>query len=148
MSSFYPGVLNTGRRKYAHPALSGRLPTPWLPARAQHPEVTSKGPKSVVLSLRRKVGKKLSKNRPVPEDDDWETPPASRGSHENLAVSQPSTSSNPWDERSPSPAEQPALKQRTSFDPASGVMAMPDDNVWASADTSDEEALASSQTVR
>lgn len=26
------GILNTGRRRYAHPTLFGALPTPWLPA--------------------------------------------------------------------------------------------------------------------
>ena len=25
------GILNTGRRRYAHPTLFGALPTPWLP---------------------------------------------------------------------------------------------------------------------
>ncbi|KAN0065182.1 hypothetical protein ACQY0O_001679 [Thecaphora frezii] len=30
-SDHYPGVLNTGRRRYGHPALSGILPDLWLP---------------------------------------------------------------------------------------------------------------------
>lgn len=34
MSESYYGVLNTGRRRYNHPAIAGRLPTPWLPAGA------------------------------------------------------------------------------------------------------------------
>lgn len=32
MSEAYYGILNTGQRRYNHPALSGRLPLPWLPA--------------------------------------------------------------------------------------------------------------------
>ncbi|KAI5477633.1 DUF221 domain containing membrane protein [Pseudohyphozyma bogoriensis] len=35
LSESYPGVLNTGRRRYGHPALSGSLPEPWLPGLAE-----------------------------------------------------------------------------------------------------------------
>ena len=31
MLSTYSGVLNTGRKRYGHPALLGTLPDPWLP---------------------------------------------------------------------------------------------------------------------
>ncbi|KAG8813472.1 hypothetical protein FRC17_001557 [Serendipita sp. 399] len=31
MTNWYNGVLNTGKRRYGHPALTGVLPTPWLP---------------------------------------------------------------------------------------------------------------------
>lgn len=33
MGGYYPGVLNTGKRRYAHPALAGSLPTPWCVSR-------------------------------------------------------------------------------------------------------------------
>ena len=37
-SSSYPGVLNTGRRRYGHPALTGILPELWLPIPAEAAE--------------------------------------------------------------------------------------------------------------
>lgn len=153
MNSFYPGVLNTGRRKYAHPALSGRLPTPWLPTRASHPQVGNKGPKSVVLSLRRKAGKKMSRsNRAQSGDgsqnqDDWETqePPSRVTSGNNLSA--PSQSgSNPWNERSPSPDDR--RFQPEAFNSPSGGVDVPEDNVWArSEETSDEEGIEVGKSV-
>jgi hypothetical protein len=65
MNSFYHGVLNTGRRRYAHPALSGSLPQPWLPA-VDRPRAFGDGAKErrgVVLSLRRKKGKMLRRSQ-------------------------------------------------------------------------------------
>src|SRR5882757_7341960 len=63
MSNWYPGVLNTGKRRYGHPALTGVLPTPWLPLKkgetlanyldrdsAKAPD----GGNAVVLTLRRR----------------------------------------------------------------------------------------------
>lgn len=65
MSSFYYGVLNTGRRRYAHPALTGTLPQPWLPAKKQSPAFGegAAGRRGVVLSLRRKMAKKLKRQQ-------------------------------------------------------------------------------------
>ncbi|EEB88492.1 hypothetical protein MPER_13641, partial [Moniliophthora perniciosa FA553] len=31
MANWYSGVLNTGKRRYGHPALTGVLHEPWLP---------------------------------------------------------------------------------------------------------------------
>lgn len=53
-------MLNTGRRRYGHPALNGSLPTPWLPS-IEKPRKFGDGAKErrgVVLSLRRKMGRK------------------------------------------------------------------------------------------
>ncbi|CDZ98226.1 Uncharacterized conserved protein [Phaffia rhodozyma] len=78
MSSYFPGVLNTGRKRYAHPALAGVLPFPWLPLKPgestmsqteveQNPSNNdSKQKGSVVLSFGRKVqklGKKAAGNK-------------------------------------------------------------------------------------
>lgn len=46
----FVGILNTGRRRYGHPALSGQLPLPWLPLSA-HPSPKSPG---VVINIRRR----------------------------------------------------------------------------------------------
>jgi len=65
MTNFYYGVLNTGRRRYAHPALSGSLPSPWLPA-PDRPKAFGDGAaerRGVVLSLRRKMGRFGRKGR-------------------------------------------------------------------------------------
>lgn len=65
MNNFYYGVLNTGRRRYAHPALSGSLPMPWLPAvdRGRAFGDGAKERRGVVLSLRRKKGKMLRRSQ-------------------------------------------------------------------------------------
>jgi hypothetical protein len=154
MSSFYYGVLNTGRRRYAHPALSGSLPFPWLPAKAK-PKAFGDGAaerRGVVLSLRRKVAKKLRASQTDSGDDSgsrqdsapqgWSTgddareASASEGRQvtgEGMASSQLSSSSNPWGEPAPSSSEwnNNRLTKKLSFDPGSGVIAMPDEgNVW------------------
>lgn len=65
MSSFYYGVLNTGRRRYAHPALTGSLPQPWLPAKDKAPTFGDGAAerRGVVLSLRRKMAKRLKRQQ-------------------------------------------------------------------------------------
>lgn len=69
MSHSFVGVLNSGRRRYGHPALSGQLPTPWLPAPKEVDTSQTLGMTSgdaVVLNLRRRwsdvkgVGRKLA----------------------------------------------------------------------------------------
>jgi hypothetical protein len=35
MGGYFSGVLNTGRRRYVHPALAGVLPSPWYPRAAE-----------------------------------------------------------------------------------------------------------------
>lgn len=72
MNNFFHGVLNTGRRRYAHPALSGSLPMPWLPSVAR-PKAFGDGAKErrgVVLSLRRKKSKKLRKSQGQDQDEE------------------------------------------------------------------------------
>ncbi|KAL8280604.1 hypothetical protein RQP46_006927 [Phenoliferia psychrophenolica] len=57
LSESFPGVLNQGRRRYGHPALSGSLPEPWLPVLAEPsqgatvPEVVKD---ALVMDLRRR----------------------------------------------------------------------------------------------
>lgn len=185
MNNFYYGVLNTGRRRYAHPALSGSLPTPWLPGVAR-PRAFGDGAKErrgVVLSLRRKKGKRLrlSQNPDENPDEqqgsedipqDWargeslsgnsrerergrsRSSSVSGSGRSGLAASQLSTSSsaNPW--RDPAPSNSydrdsaRRLRQQPSYDHASGVIALPDEdevNVWededqvSSEDDEDEE---------
>lgn len=166
MASFYYGVLNTGRRRYAHPALSGVLPFPWLPAKARPKAFGDSAAerRGVVLSLRRKVAKKLKASRDneeAEEQDDERTPTAlpegwltgdnlessrqSSAGEGRMAGSQLSTSSNPWGDPTPvAPAEYSGrLNKKISFDPASGVIAMPDEgNVWGDEESDGEDCPA------
>jgi len=154
MSSFYYGVLNTGRRRYAHPALSGSLPFPWLPSVAR-PRAFGDGAaerRGVVLSLRRKMAKKLKQSQ---EDDDeersgtslpdgWTTgagyndelPESSSNARQStgdsdggrggMSGSQLSTSSNPWRDPTPTPPAygNKQLNKKAFFDPAVGTRGM------------------------
>ncbi|KAK4703754.1 calcium permeable stress-gated cation channel, partial [Phenoliferia sp. Uapishka_3] len=57
MSESFPGVLNQGRKRYGHPALSGSLPEPWLPVLedpAQNAEVPDVVKAALVMDLRRR----------------------------------------------------------------------------------------------
>ena len=174
MSNFYYGVLNTGRRRYAHPALTGSLPFPWLPATAT-PKRFGDGAaqrRGVVLSLRRKMAKKLRRSqaqsseseaegRGIPEG--WTTgdtlsratsAPSRQASGSTEAGQAPdstaedgsklgtsiSSVSNPWRDPTPPPSgpgPSSKIKKRMSFDPASGIIALPDeDNIWGDAGNS------------
>ncbi|GAA5866760.1 hypothetical protein JCM1840_004257 [Sporobolomyces johnsonii] len=59
LSDSYPGVLNTGSKRYGHPALFGSLPEPWLPVPSEPREaVEGELPQAVkdalvVVDLRR-----------------------------------------------------------------------------------------------
>ncbi|WWC67830.1 uncharacterized protein I206_101747 [Kwoniella pini CBS 10737] len=176
MNNFYFGVLNTGRRRYAHPALTGLLPTPWLPAKAKFGDGAKGGGKrSVVLSLRRKVAKKLSKQHNQSQGDSdaegtqssgpggipegWSTGGSLRPSNSTTSLKkqrqQPSRSGsgsnsygvtsenlNPWRDPTPPPSELSSsqIRKKISFDPGSGVIALPDDedNVWGDEDDEDD----------
>ncbi|WWC87012.1 uncharacterized protein L201_001895 [Kwoniella dendrophila CBS 6074] len=181
MNNFYFGVLNTGRRRYAHPALSGLLPTPWLPARAQFGDGAKEGgKKGVVLSLRRKVAKKLKRESQrdgegqsgrdsntntggmeesatgTPEG--WSTGQSLHPSKSSTSLKKGQTSSrsgsgiygstgessNPWRDPTPPPSELDSsvsnLRKKISFDPGSGVIALPeDDNIWGDDDDDDHD---------
>ena len=179
MSNFYDGVLNTGRRRYAHPALSGSLPTPWLPA-MERPEAFGDGAakkRGVVLSLRRKVAKKLRRKQAESADeeaedtedrarseslglpDGWatgrggdvETGPsrqASTGTGGNEGFGTGSqlsaTPSNPWRDPTPQPDSR-SVRKKASYDPASGVIVLPEEeNVWGDdgSDSGDEGQIS------
>ncbi|GMK59469.1 hypothetical protein CspeluHIS016_0800750 [Cutaneotrichosporon spelunceum] len=143
MNRFYDGVLNTGRRRYASPALNGRLPRPWLPAKERSREfgdgVSER--RGIVLSLRRKVAKRFQRKKgsftDAPDSPRDEPPRVLEG----VTSANASWASNPW--RDPSPATtSPATPTpsrspgRISFDWSSGVMVFPDDHVW---DDEDDE---------
>ncbi|KAG8861325.1 hypothetical protein FRC20_011487 [Serendipita sp. 405] len=63
MTNWYHGVLNTGKRRYGHPALTGVLPTPWLPLKkgqtlanfVDRESAKASDGNTVVLTLRRRA---------------------------------------------------------------------------------------------
>jgi hypothetical protein len=80
MANWYSGVLNTGKRRYGHPALNGVLPQPWLPLKKGQTLVNrdrSNGTRSgdaVVLTMRRRYsqvprGSRIRKRSVIPLND-------------------------------------------------------------------------------
>ncbi|KAF8632659.1 hypothetical protein AX17_004792 [Amanita inopinata Kibby_2008] len=165
MANWYSGVLNTGKKRYGHPALNGVLPEPWLPLKKGQTLVNNatrngtRGVKAVgqavVLTLRRRFSGPRRRGRLVDESREL----AKADSVPTVVGLVPEGVHNPWDEASTSAegvhlqrgAAQSTgtLHHRISFDPASGVMMLPDDGNWLVEDgeiserSSDEEDLPS-----
>ncbi|KAF8066835.1 hypothetical protein FPV67DRAFT_1416983 [Lyophyllum atratum] len=153
MAGWYNGVLNTGKRRYGHPALTGVLPEPWLPLKkgqtlANHnhnhhedsPRVT-KDKEAVVLTLRKRYSS-LRGGRPNT------TPnlagPSNGAGTQADGVDDSTALGNPWEDARPRPRRSGSsgLNHRLSFDVASGVIMLPDSGDWLEEDAdSDEEDL-------
>lgn len=140
---------STGKRRYGHPALTGVLPHPWLPIKpgealanfAHGGDVRARN-NAVVLTLRRKKSKPLQRaevafsDNPTTATTTPAPPNKSNGDDDSTAA---------WLETgtgqhtmSPGGAAQ-TLRHRLSFDPASGVINLPDD-VDDDEEDSDSEA--------
>ncbi|KAL5634220.1 hypothetical protein ACGC1H_006142 [Rhizoctonia solani] len=150
MANWYWGVLNTGRRRYGHPALTGVLPTPWLPLRkgqtlANYIEAPSSedGPAdkndAVVLTLRKR---RTSRQRRE----------ARRSSRNHTGASSalnghsgpPEGSDNPWRENSTGSGDRSGNgsennNHRLDFDHATGIIMLPEDSDWMGEDESSAE---------
>ncbi|KAF7301133.1 hypothetical protein MIND_00677700 [Mycena indigotica] len=141
MANWYSGVLNTGKRRYGHPALNGVLPQPWLPLkkgqtlsnnehRASPRLSKDTNGQAVVLTLRKRPS--------VRRRTQTEFIPAGSSNGPSVSSDNVSTSSsNPW-QHEPRRSSTAPLSHRLSFDPASGVINLPDDGEWLH-DESDEE---------
>jgi len=148
MANWYYGILNTGKRRYGHPALTGVLPQPWLPIKkgqtlANHidrEEGVRGSDQAVVLTLRRRQSsprKSLRVRGDLPPEDE--------------------SSANPWSEtrtdQSPNPQFSqfptfPSYSHQLTFDPATGVIMLPDDGDWmGDMDSSDSEADSGSSNT-
>jgi hypothetical protein len=137
-------VFSTGKRRYGHPALNGVLPQPWLPLKKGETLVNRERPNgvkvgdAVVLTMRRRWsqaprGSRMRKRSALQMTD---TPAAgpSNGSQSYGATNLP-PDANPWVDTRPRTqrraSERDALLQhRLSFDGASGVIMLPDDDDW------------------
>ena len=164
--------LSTGKRRYGHPALNGILPQPWLPLKkgqtlanfidhdvdesdpsASNGAKKRNGADAVVLTLRRKytvlrkdVGRIFGNNkRKVSADGvEEETRPMARSETSSI---------NPWRDAAPGPsrpvpsASYPHTPHRMSFDQATGIIMLPDDEDWMEDPmASDSDDLNDSQT--
>ncbi|KAF7377767.1 hypothetical protein MSAN_00200000 [Mycena sanguinolenta] len=136
MANWYNGVLNTGKRRYMHPALNGVLPQPWLPLKkgqtlsnndhrgSPRGNKDSNG-QAVVLTLRKRPSV-----RPRQSEFMDDTPSdAAPGD----SVDQGRTRSSSEGRR------QATLSHRLSFDPASGVINLPDTDDWLDDDDDSDQ---------
>lgn len=137
---------STGRRRYGHPALTGVLPTPWLPLKkgqtlANYIEAQSSedghGDKgdAVVLTLRKRP------RRDARQSSRAHTPgPATRLNGSSRGA--PDQIDNPWREEStdsrPGNGSQ-ELHRRLSFDQATGIIMLPEDSDWMGEDESSSD---------
>ncbi|KAK0463700.1 uncharacterized protein EV420DRAFT_1638625 [Desarmillaria tabescens] len=148
MANWYSGVLNTGKRRYGHPALNGVLPEPWLPLKKGQTLVNGDrsithrqsrdSNQAVVLTLRKKPSKvrRTKASNPPTEEPYVDGVPGPSDS---------GVSSNRWEDTQAPPArrvqtEPVPLSHRLSYDQASGVIMLPDDDHWMGDEIdSDEE---------
>ncbi|KDQ10670.1 hypothetical protein BOTBODRAFT_35986 [Botryobasidium botryosum FD-172 SS1] len=153
MANWYYGILNTGKRRYGHPALTGVLPQPWLPIKkgqtlANHIDRGEGGgwggdDQAVVLTLRRRTNSSPRKSRNRSVDA------LSRGNGGGDGE-QAAALGNPWSdtrsERTGSGSLQfPSFphSNQLSFDPATGVIMLPEHGNWMGdldTDSSEEES--------
>ncbi|KAJ6460924.1 hypothetical protein C8R45DRAFT_1220848 [Mycena sanguinolenta] len=136
MANWYNGVLNTGKRRYMHPALNGVLPQPWLPLKkgqtlsnndqrgSPRANKDSNG-QAVVLTLRKRPSVRQRQSEFM--DD---TP---------LSDAAPGDSLEPGRTRSSEGRRTANLSHRLSFDPASGVINLPDNDDWLDEDEDSDQ---------
>lgn len=150
MANWYSGVLNTGKKRYGHPALNGVLPEPWLPLKKGQTLVNSsarngtrdKGlAQAVVLTLRRRFSGLRRGARHLVNEGSEITQSRSIPIFSSDHRAMPRETHDPWDEASTSAEEgllrrretgvsSSTLHHRLSFDPASGIIMLPDDGDW------------------
>ncbi|KAF9244266.1 hypothetical protein BU15DRAFT_86167 [Melanogaster broomeanus] len=154
MANWYRGVLNTGKRRYGHPAFTGVLPEPWLPLKKGQTlmnglrngvtRTTLGSTQGIVLNLRNRYSMlrhKVAVARRSRTTTNGETGEVTSPQEEHALVSDASAS-NPWaDANAGISRSQSALNHRLSFDPASGVIMLPEDDDWLAEDydSSDED---------
>ncbi|KZT25608.1 DUF221-domain-containing protein [Neolentinus lepideus HHB14362 ss-1] len=125
MANWYSGVLNTGKRRYGHPALTGVLPQPWLPLKKGQTLVNNGRPSSgktdeaVVLTLRKRVSMSHRVSR---------LGTGARREARESGVQGPGDTAvavDPWRDAPHQP-----LSHRLSYDIGSGVIMLPEDGTW------------------
>ncbi|KAH7338447.1 DUF221-domain-containing protein [Rhizoctonia solani] len=153
MANWYWGVLNTGRRRYGHPALTGVLPTPWLPLKkgqtlANYVEAQNSedGPAdkndAVVLTLRKR--RTSRQRRSARRESRTHTSGTSSAPNGRNGLTE--AGENPWREDSAASGSgnqsgngSQTLPHRLDYDHATGIIMLPEDSDWMGEDESSAE---------
>jgi len=148
MANWYNGVLNTGKRRYGHPALNGVLPQPWLPLKkgqsiVNHGRTNGTKPdmeQAVVLTLRKRKSM-MHGSRPT-------TFPNMSSPLRNGATPRGRGPLDETQENGNSGPSEPHINSRLSYDQASGVIMLPEDSGWLGEDSdSDAEYMSSPENL-
>ncbi|KAG6837025.1 hypothetical protein H0H93_016232 [Arthromyces matolae] len=142
MTGWYPGVLNTGKRRYGHPALNGVLPEPWLPLKKgqtlvnhDHRETRpSRENEAVVLTLRKRYSSSTRRSSSLPRAGS-STSGTTAQINDNTDMA---SIRNPWEDTR-ARAGSGQLNHRLSFDVASGVIMLPENGAWLEDSVDSEE---------
>lgn len=154
----YSHISSTGKRRYGHPAITGVLPVPWLPIKQgqslnRHRDTEDDGSPAVVLTLRKKYSVHRETARLPSQQSNGSTSSGASANQalspgeEGIAPSDRSVLGNPWEDQPPARPRPHAhrhsnsthVRHRLSFDAASGVIMLPDDENWMDAEDSDSD---------
>ena len=151
-SKFHPNmcvhrliICSTGKRRYGHPALTGVLPTPWLPLKkgqtlanyVDRESAKASDGNTVVLTLRRRYSAVRRRGQAVfgrgqaesTHEGQPDSTHAAGGSTTGTGVPvRPLSTASTSTEGLQPPAR--AASHRLSFDPATGVITLPDGEVF------------------
>jgi len=162
MANWYSGVLNTGKRRYGHPALNGVLPFPWLPRNPEHHSAID-GPsnpnRSAAQGSNTAVVVTLRKRRSnVREGLRWKVNSATNqreahaGQTDNLQnhVERADDEGliNPWNDPVAGRTSAVTSHRRLSYDPGSGVIVLPDSDHWLTESDSDSDQVVSNEAYQ
>ncbi|KAI0290933.1 DUF221-domain-containing protein [Multifurca ochricompacta] len=155
MANWYNGVLNTGKKRYGHPALTGSLPQPWLPLKRGESLVNThngnragqKVDQAVVLTLRKRYsvvrrggGTPGAASSATSRDDAPKQDGAQSSTSGELSRD---VTNNPWQEPTAGPSSHSQMphtvSHRLSYDFGSGVIILPEDGIWLEGVDSDSE---------
>ncbi|KAF9561728.1 DUF221-domain-containing protein [Agrocybe pediades] len=155
MANWYSGVLNTGKRRYGHPALNGVLPEPWLPLKKGQTLVNSDrngsrpqrepGDQAVVLTLRKRYSVARPKGGRGQSSDNQESNVPGPSNPDGAGATSPldpESLIDPWQDahsNSRRPQPQRTLTHRLSYDHASGVIMLPEDSEWLEEEEDSDE---------
>ncbi|KZP27711.1 DUF221-domain-containing protein [Athelia psychrophila] len=156
MANWYSGVLNTGKRRYGHPALLGVLPEPWLPLKRGQTLVSGNGHgrppaqhldsnQAVVLTLRKRYSRGPRQMISDAAGGYADSGPGDgSGAHELRPEGANANGRNgrPGHGRRTRTTPQP-LHHRLSFDDASGVIMLPEGEGWLDEDSDSEDDYGS-----
>lgn len=144
---------STGKRRYGHPALNGVLPEPWLPLKKgqtlvnndNHRAHREPGDEAVVLTLRKRYSGAPRRAARGPSED-GHAPATTLAGLDGGSVgvgADPSAVIDPWQDpaataRGGRQREVRVLSHRLSYDHASGVIVLPDEE-WGEEGSESEE---------